>query len=87
MVLDEPTSGLDLGVEHRLMQLLAELNRQEKLTLVCVTHDLNAAARYGSQVALLHDGIVETIPPAQLLQGQTLDRLYQDNSSKLQRPL
>jgi ABC-type cobalamin/Fe3+-siderophores transport system ATPase subunit len=41
------------------MQALADLNRQESLTVLFITHDLTLAARYASHVALFHNGKVE----------------------------
>ena len=37
----------------------AELNRAERLTVILVTHDLAVAARYGTHLALVHDGVLK----------------------------
>jgi zinc transport system ATP-binding protein len=73
---DEPTSGLDLSVETALYGALADLNRFERLTLILVTHDLAAAARYGTHIALVHNGRVEAGPTQEILQSGRLAEAY-----------
>jgi ABC-type Mn2+/Zn2+ transport system ATPase subunit len=76
LVADEPTSGLDLSVESALYESLAELNRTDRLTVVLVTHDLAVAARYGTHVALVHDGHVDAGRTNEILQPGNLERAY-----------
>lgn len=76
LVADEPTAGLDLSVETALYESLAELNRRERLTVLLVTHDLGVAARYGSHLALVHDGGVKAGPAAEILKPGNLTRAY-----------
>jgi ABC-type Mn2+/Zn2+ transport system ATPase subunit len=76
LVADEPTSGLDLSVESALYESLAELNRADRLTVVLVTHDLAVAARYGSHLALVHDGHVDAGRTNEILQPGNLERAY-----------
>jgi len=44
---DEPTGALDEGNAEKLMDLLIELNEEESVALVLVTHDLEMAGRLG----------------------------------------
>ena len=53
LLLDEPVAGLDPKVTREMYELIARLNR-EGLTVITVSHDLPAAARYAGQV--LHMG-------------------------------
>ena len=76
LVADEPASGLDLSVETALYQSLAELNRTERLTVILVTHDLAVAARYGTHLALVHDGGVEAGTTREILQPGRLAQAY-----------
>ncbi len=44
---DEPTGALDEGNAGKLMDLLIEMNEEESVALVLVTHDLDLASRLG----------------------------------------
>lgn len=76
LLLDEATKGLDLAAEDALMQSLADLNRQEFLTVLFITHDLTLAARYASHVALFHTGKVEGGPVAGAMTPERLRLTY-----------
>ncbi|MDE2059620.1 MAG: ABC transporter ATP-binding protein [candidate division NC10 bacterium] len=76
LILDEPTNGLDLSTEDAFLRLLADLNRQEHLTLFFVTHDIAIAARYATHLALFRSGSIETGPREQLLNRDVLKRVY-----------
>jgi iron complex transport system ATP-binding protein len=56
LLLDEPTAHLDLRHQVELMNLIAELNRQEGLGILVALHDVNLAARYCRRLLLLHEG-------------------------------
>ncbi|MBR5386934.1 MAG: ABC transporter ATP-binding protein [Clostridiales bacterium] len=49
LLLDEPVSGLDPVVTEQLYKLIKELN-EEGITIIMITHDINAALRYSSQI-------------------------------------
>lgn len=57
---DEPTGALDQAAAQALIGLLLELNREEKTTLIVVTHAEACAARMGSQIRL-EDGRVHQV--------------------------
>ena len=58
LLADEPTGSLDKGSSENIADLLVELNRSEKVTLVVVTHSLRLAERMG-QVMELSDGLLK----------------------------
>jgi ABC-type cobalamin/Fe3+-siderophores transport system ATPase subunit len=76
LILDEPTNGLDLSTEDAFLRLLADLNREEHLTLFFVTHDIAIAARYATHLALFRSGSVESGPRERLLNPAALERVY-----------
>ena len=55
VILDEPTGALDSRMEERVMALLSRINRENKTTVIQVTHSDRVAA-YGSRTVLLKDG-------------------------------
>lgn len=49
LFLDEPVSGLDPKVTAQMYQLIEQLNK-DGITVIMISHDLNAALRYASHV-------------------------------------
>lgn len=54
LLLDEPVAGLDPQAGKKLYDLIYRLNRERKLTIIMVTHDIAAADAYASHI--LHIG-------------------------------
>jgi putative ABC transport system ATP-binding protein len=57
LMADEPTGNLDSENGQQILDLLIGLNRQEKTTLILVTHD-NELAKYADRIVMLKDGRV-----------------------------
>jgi oligopeptide/dipeptide ABC transporter ATP-binding protein len=70
VVADEPTSMLDASMSIQIFQLLAELQRTRKLTLVFITHSLAAAHYLCHKVAVIYRGhVMETGPAATVIKN------------------
>lgn len=57
LMADEPTGNLDSANGQHVLDLLLQLNREEKTTLILVTHD-RRLAEYADRIIALHDGRV-----------------------------
>ena len=55
IVADEPTGALDSHTSEEIMQLFKRLNEEEKVTILMVTHDPEAAA-YCQRIITVKDG-------------------------------
>ena len=66
LLLDEPTVGLDGSGIDQVLSSLGRL-RNEGVTIVIVSHDVNALAEIVSRVIVLNDGIREDLPARVLL--------------------
>ncbi|MBI3192146.1 MAG: ABC transporter ATP-binding protein, partial [Pedosphaera parvula] len=64
LLADEPTGALDRAAAENLGQLLVDLNQEEGVTLVLVTHALNLAQRMG-EVIELRDGRLKPSSPGE----------------------
>lgn len=54
LILDEPTVGVDFKNVDRFYELLHQLNKNNHLTLLLVTHDTGAMTKYASDVVCLN---------------------------------
>lgn len=52
ILLDEPTGAVDTETAQQLVDLLKQLNKEDGVTIVLVTHDLDVAAHAGRQIRL-----------------------------------
>lgn len=76
LVLDEPTDGMDLKSTHAILGLMRELNRNERLTVVFVSHQLNEVANYVDRLLLIDEGRYDWGPVAEVLTAEHLERVY-----------
>ena len=61
VILDEPTTGLDVTTQKQIMNLLHELRRKIRLSMLYVTHDLSLLAQIADRIAVMYAGhLVET---------------------------
>jgi ABC-type lipoprotein export system ATPase subunit len=69
ILLDEPTGAVDTETAQQLVDLLKQLNAEEKVTIVLVTHDLDVAGQARRHIRLkdgrvLSDELVKEMVPA-----------------------
>lgn len=77
LLLDEPTSHLDLRHQRELVGLLRRLNRDQGVTVLFVSHDLNLAGELADRLLLLVDGRVSRVgAPADVLDEAVLEAAY-----------
>ena len=60
LLLDEPTTYLDICHQLEVMKLLDRLNRELKLTVALVLHDLNQAVQFAHHVVVMKKGTLVT---------------------------
>ena len=71
LLLDEPTKGIDNFFKEKLAKILCKL-KQQGVTIVMVSHDVEFCAKYGDMVSMFFDG--------QILTTDTPRRFFGNNS-------
>jgi peptide/nickel transport system ATP-binding protein len=60
LICDEPTTALDVTVQKTILQLIKELQQQENMGVIFISHDLGVVAGIADRVAIMYKGeIVE----------------------------
>ena len=54
---DEPTANLDSVTGASILELMKDMNTQEKTTFVFSTHDANVL-KYARRIVKIHDGLI-----------------------------
>jgi ABC-type Mn2+/Zn2+ transport system ATPase subunit len=77
LVLDEPTAGVDTAATHALLEFISQIHREQKLTILLVTHDLPLVRRHAQQVIWLHEGKILNGTAAELLSPEHLAEMLE----------
>ena len=77
LLCDEPTAGVDEPGEEQLYEMLDRLRRDEKLTLLFISHELNLISRHATAVLCLSPGRPAVHgPPPVMLTAERLEEVY-----------
>jgi oligopeptide/dipeptide ABC transporter ATP-binding protein len=68
LLADEPTTALDVTIQAEILRLLAELQKQNGMAVLLITHDLGVVSEVADRVGVMYAGeIVETATTQALL--------------------
>ncbi|MFC4359641.1 ABC transporter ATP-binding protein [Halobium salinum] len=56
LIADEPTTALDVTIQAQILNLLRDLQQEEDMSVVLITHDLGVIARMCSRVGVMYAG-------------------------------
>ena len=77
LLLDEPTSSLDMKHQLEVMETIASLVKEKKISAIMALHDLNLASTFADKLAILKDGrIYAAGEPAYLLNAANIREVY-----------
>ena len=76
LLLDEPTAGVDMPGEETFYDLIASVQRQHKLTVILVSHDLSMVYSHASRVYALNGVICCEGTPDQVMSAESLKQAY-----------
>lgn len=75
LLLDEPTAALDVGHGQQVLDLVDELRKERRMSVVAAVHDLTLAAQYADRLALMDGGrIVAEGSPREVLTEEAIAR-------------
>lgn len=78
LLLDEPTAAIDISAQFSVLELLSQLNREQHLTVLMVTHDVNEIVHFADKLLLLDGQVVKYGSPAEVLTRDVLRDVYGD---------
>ncbi|HRR04060.1 MAG TPA: ABC transporter ATP-binding protein, partial [Bacteroidales bacterium] len=58
LLLDEPLSNLDITHQFEIMDILSQLNENQKITILIVVHNLSIINQYAKKILMLKNGKV-----------------------------
>ncbi|MFD1883457.1 ABC transporter ATP-binding protein [Paracoccus pacificus] len=58
LIADEPTTALDVTIQAQILDLLAQLKRDENLSMLFISHDLGIVRRIADRVCVMKDGLI-----------------------------
>ena len=72
LIADEPVSMIDVSLRAGILQLLKDLNRADRLTIIFITHDLGVAQYISDRIAVMYRGKVVEIGSSDEVVGSPL---------------
>jgi oligopeptide/dipeptide ABC transporter ATP-binding protein len=72
LMADEPTTALDVTIQAQILELMAELQRTENMSIILITHDLAVVARMANRVAVMYAG--------QIIESGSVDDIFYRSS-------
>ncbi|MBY0155496.1 ABC transporter ATP-binding protein [Cytobacillus oceanisediminis] len=58
LIADEPTTALDVTIQAQILELMKQLQREEGMSVLLITHDLGVVAEMCDRVAVMYAGRV-----------------------------
>lgn len=89
LLLDEPTSNLDVKHQMEVMDLVMNIVREEKMSVIMAIHDLNLASQYSDRLLFMKEGELqicgapeETLVPVAIKQVYGIDSMIHSESGR-----
>jgi peptide/nickel transport system ATP-binding protein len=64
LIADEPTTALDVTIQAQILDLLRDLQREKRMGMLLITHDLAVVSGMAQRVALMYAGQIIEVAPA-----------------------
>ena len=70
VIADEPTTALDVVVQAQILNLMKRLHREEKMSIILITHDLGVVTELSEKIAVMYAG--------KIVEYATADEIFQN---------
>jgi phospholipid/cholesterol/gamma-HCH transport system ATP-binding protein len=87
LLFDEPTTGLDPVMGDVIDQLIIKCVRELGASALTITHDMESAKRIGDRIAMLYDGRIIWVGPAQTVDASGNDHVDQFVNGRVDGPI
>jgi microcin C transport system ATP-binding protein len=58
LLADEPTTALDVSLRLQILDLLADLQKQNGMAVLLITHDLNLVRKFADRIIVMENGLI-----------------------------
>jgi peptide/nickel transport system ATP-binding protein len=72
LIADEPTTALDVTIQAQILELIASIQKQKKMSMILITHDLGIVADRVDDVAIMYCGKIVEYAPSSAVISQPL---------------
>lgn len=76
LILDEPNTGVDMVSQQRFYKLLAKLNKEEKMTILFITHDIGVIADDITRLFTINQKATICNDPKETISCEDISKLY-----------
>ncbi len=78
LILDEPTSNLDVRHQLQVTERLRDIAKENGMTVIMVSHDLNTSAKYADLIVMMAPpGVIHRVgTPEEVLTAQSISEIY-----------
>jgi iron complex transport system ATP-binding protein len=88
MLLDEPTAFLDIRHQIEFFDLIKALNKDQALTVIGVSHDINLASLYCDRIILLRSGDIHCMgSPEEVITEANIKEVYKTDVTVDRNPM
>lgn len=70
LIADEPTTALDVTIQAQILDLLQNIQREMKMSIIFITHDLSLVAGFCSRILVMYGGVI--------VENARVERLFKD---------
>lgn len=76
LLLDEPLSHLDVRNQQAIVQLISDVARERRLTVLLIAHDVNPLLPHIDRVLFIAHGRLAMGKPAEIITSESLSKIY-----------